>query len=286
MQKHGDFGVQVSEAESFVKEDVVPMIEITSECVVVSVNSAAKNYGINVTDEVAFSSWGAEFEDYDLGNVLFSHERVFRVQSNRSSVSQRQLWLTDITDIYSCCQSMIRKLEKAETEATTDAVTGIYNGRCFRALLGKEIEKRLRTKTPLGVAYLDLNDFKEVNDRWGHTAGDQILKVVGSILNDTVRSTDTAARIGGDEFAVLFPDTDHGGMRTVMARILNRIKDAMVEYESPVSASCGAVVFNSQPTDVDSVFRMIDKLMYAAKKQHKENKPLGKTDSNLATGVC
>ena len=266
--------------------DALPIVFIDGNTEVIDTNACAREYGVRVGETLTMCDWTPRAGGQSIGEVLFSHERVFRIELACYSALPYRLVLSDITETYTCLSEMVSTLENAELEATTDFVTGIYNGRCFRTLLSKEIEKRQRTRSPLGIAYLDLNDFKIVNDKWGHTAGDQVLQIIANVLTETIRSTDTAARIGGDEFAVLFPDTDHAGVRSVMTRILEGVKAKMADVESPVTVSCGAVVFVSQPESVDSVFRMVDKLMYAAKKKQKESKLQQEDSSSLATGVC
>jgi diguanylate cyclase (GGDEF)-like protein len=156
-------------------------------------------------------------------------------------------------------------LRRAMLYARTDYVTGLANGRRFYDLLQAEIHRQRRYSHPFTVAYLDLDDFKAVNDRFGHSTGDQLLRSVAAVLDKRTRSTDAAARIGGDEFAVLLPETDGTAARVVLTAIGEALQAVVPAGQVPVTASIGAVTFEACPKSVEEILRTVDAAMYAAK---------------------
>ncbi len=126
--------------------------------------------------------------------------------------------LVSIADVIGMAVQNARLHAQVKESATRDALTGLYNRRSFDQLYVQEVARSSRYATPLTVAMIDINDFKGINDRLGHPAGDQALEAVGKILRGG-RSTDIAARYGGDEFVVMMPNTDRRAARAVIERI-------------------------------------------------------------------
>jgi diguanylate cyclase (GGDEF)-like protein len=150
--------------------------------------------------------------------------------------------------------------------ARTDYLTGAFNGRSFGETAAAEIVRAQRHGRPFSVAYLDVDDFKAVNDRQGHSAGDRLLKAVADALRRNVRGVDTVARIGGDEFAVLMPETDARAAQLVMRRVRRRLLEETRRAGWPVTASVGVVTFDTPPDSVDDLLRAADDAMYSAKR--------------------
>jgi diguanylate cyclase (GGDEF)-like protein len=153
--------------------------------------------------------------------------------------------------------------------ARTDSLTGAANGRTFYEHVCLAVERSLRSLTPLTLAYLDLDNFKRLNDERGHWAGDEALCDVSQTIRRNIRSVDMLARLGGDELALLLPDT--GGPEAVI--VLNRLRELLAEEMArkgwPVTVSIGAATFLRPTVDVDVMVRHIDTLMYAAKRAGK-----------------
>jgi len=168
---------------------------------------------------------------------------------------------------------IISKLKKAfERErlfARIDYLTGISNRKDFFDLANKEISRTLRYKYALTVMYLDLDDFKRINDSLGHKAGDELLCLIAKTIQESIRLSDTAARIGGDEFAVLFPETGFEAAKTVIQRVRERLSKTLYNNRWSVTFSMGVVTCSSPPYDFDSIMAVADKLMYAAKRSGK-----------------
>jgi diguanylate cyclase (GGDEF)-like protein len=146
-----------------------------------------------------------------------------------------------------------------------DPTTGIANPRAFFEWGSREIERARRFPHPVTVIYIDCDDFKLVNDREGHATGDEVLREVGQALQGAVRDVDFVARIGGDEFAVLLPETDATGAQAAVRRIQDRLSGEMARRGRPVTFSVGAATFVAGSSSMEAALREADTLMYAAK---------------------
>lgn len=158
-------------------------------------------------------------------------------------------------------------LEKAL--ARTDSLTGIANGKAFDELANSEINRARRYRHPFTLAYIDLDNFKTVNDYFGHTTGDTLLQLVAKIIQDNLRAVDIVARLGGDEFAILLPETEHEPGQVVIRRIQKNLLDIMQKNGWSVTFSIGMVTFVSPLSTVDKMIKMADDLMYSVKNSGK-----------------
>jgi diguanylate cyclase (GGDEF)-like protein len=157
-------------------------------------------------------------------------------------------------------------LEHERELARTDYLTGALNGRSFGELAASEINRARRHSHPFTVAFMDVDDFKLVNDRHGHSAGDRLLKAVADSVRQTVRAVDSVARLGGDEFAVLMPETGKAAAQVVIRRVRRQLLEAARSQGLPVTFSIGVVTWDTPPASVDEMLRAADELMYAAKR--------------------
>jgi diguanylate cyclase (GGDEF)-like protein len=138
--------------------------------------------------------------------------------------------------------------------ALTDPLTGIANRRCLLGRTEYEIARHARSRRSFALLMMDLDGFKLVNDRFGHAAGDDLLRDVAVALTNSIRAQDTAARIGGDEFCVLAPETDERGSNLLADRISRAISEVPVGIES-LRATIGVSVF---PADGVSPVALLD----------------------------
>lgn len=153
--------------------------------------------------------------------------------------------------------------------SSKDGLTGLYNQRTFYDFLGHEIATAQRYKLPLSLAYIDLNDFKGVNDTFGHQAGDAVLARVAEAMLYTVRKVDVPCRYGGDEFCILFPRTDRAAASKVCQRLIAHFHDICGH---DVSLSVGlAQTDPGQVMDAEALLSAADKMMYEAKDRHRHN---------------
>lgn len=156
--------------------------------------------------------------------------------------------------------------ERIEKLARTDPLTGLPNRRVLAETLAREMELARRTGRPLAVVMIDLDHFKRVNDRWGHDAGDRLLVAVGGLLGARLRQTDLAARLGGEEFALLLPDTDGPGAAGLAEALRQRLAQHR-DHGLPEgqTASFGVAAFEGGPEGPDGLMRRADQALYAAK---------------------
>jgi diguanylate cyclase (GGDEF)-like protein len=162
-----------------------------------------------------------------------------------------------------------RALQQEQVIARRDPLTGIGNRRFFFEHAETELHRAKRYPHPLTVAYMDLDNFKAVNDKFGHDVGDTLLCMITKIVNQNIRSTDAVARLGGDEFALLLPETDAVSANRVIDKLHGRLLSAMLRNKWPVTFSIGVITFLSQPESVDDMIKLVDDLMYSAKDRGK-----------------
>ncbi len=149
--------------------------------------------------------------------------------------------------------------------ARTDALTSLYNRRAYDEFVLVEIARADRTGKPLSLVIADLDHFKWVNDRFGHPTGDAVLRRVAAQLVKTGRLTDVAARLGGEEFAVLLPDTDTESALVVAERMRTAIRTTFRDNPLPVTMSFGIASYPDDGGDAETLFRAADGALLAAK---------------------
>ncbi len=157
--------------------------------------------------------------------------------------------------------------EQLRHQAFHDVLTGLANRSLFRDRLAHALARASRGASPTAVLYLDIDDFKAVNDRLGHAEGDRLLVLVGERLVAATRAGDTVARLGGDEFAVIVEETDPREAQTAADRILKALADAfhLDGRETAVRGSIGIAIHDVDGGDADELLRRADIAMYAAK---------------------
>jgi diguanylate cyclase (GGDEF)-like protein len=160
-------------------------------------------------------------------------------------------------------------LEQEKELARTDPLTGIANRRYFIELANAEINRARRYKHPFTVVHIDLDNFKTVNDRFGHSAGDALLRLVCSTIRNNIRATDIVARFGGDEFVILLPETGPEPAGVITDKIQKISLNLMQKNQWPVTMSLGVVTFIQPPSTVDEMLKISDGLMYGAKNNGK-----------------
>jgi len=168
--------------------------------------------------------------------------------------------------------SSLKSTLKQEKETSRiDFLTGIRNRRYFIELANMEINRARRYEHPFSVVCLDLDNFKTVNDCFGHTTGDILLRLVARTIRENIRVTDTVARLGGDEFGILLPETGRNMAEVIIQRVQKVNLDYMRKYGWPVTLSIGVVTFTSPPSTVDEMLRISDQLLYNAKNNGKNS---------------
>ncbi len=172
--------------------------------------------------------------------------------------------------IYSTLLSEFRIVLQHQTELSrTDPLTGILNRRTFYEAVSMELKKIDRYQRLFSVVFIDLDNFKSINDDFGHLTGDALLLRVAKCINSQLRGTDIAARLGGDEYAILMAETDEAAARKAISRIQTILIKEMASAKWPVTFSMGVLTCNSAPTSVQDTLHLADQLMYAAKRNGK-----------------
>lgn len=160
-------------------------------------------------------------------------------------------------------------LEKAEKLARVDALTGVTNRGYFVELANLELNRALRHQSHLTLAYLDVDNFKVINDQFGHPVGDHLLQLVAQTIKEQLRQSDVVARLGGDEFAILLPETDYDAAAIALRRIQAILLSLMQQHDWPATFSIGAVTFTRSPSSVEFMLEQADRLMYSSKHRGK-----------------
>ncbi len=161
-----------------------------------------------------------------------------------------------------------RKLrDKIYMSSITDHLSGLYNLRYLRARIKEEIERSSRENKSFATVFIDLNNFKAVNDRHGHLVGDEVLKQVADILAKNIRKGDVLARYGGDEFALLMPGTETEQAEKVMQRIEDAVAAFTFIKSIKIGLSNGIVVFPEDGDSLDELLTAADRRMYEKKKE-------------------
>lgn len=149
--------------------------------------------------------------------------------------------------------------------ALTDPLTGLFDARAFYRLLDSEVARARREHSSVAIAYVDLDNFKAVNDRYGHARGDELLCGVAEAITHSIRSADIAARLGGDEFALLLWHASSEEVMTVGHRIRTAIGTLAEEFGDVEMTATVGIVICAEPIDGRSIVRSADQLMYRGK---------------------
>ena len=172
------------------------------------------------------------------------------------------LTYNDVTDL-------VAKANQFEQLATIDGLTGLYNRRHFDILAEAEWQRFQRYLRPLSLILIDIDHFKEINDRLGHEVGDEALKTVASVCIESKRTTDIIARLGGDEFVILLPETTLKQGRVaaerIQAELTHRFDMHWAAAETFLTLSVGIAEFAVRMSGVGALMRAADKALYLAK---------------------
>lgn len=153
--------------------------------------------------------------------------------------------------------------------AITDSQTNLFTHKYFKERLKEEMERAKTFKHPLSLLMIDVDDFKKVNDILGHLKGDELLKIISSILKTITRETDTVARYGGDEFVIILPGARKADLQHIASKLKNLIDIKLNTWDLPVKVSIGGTSLDEEIKDVDSFINKLDQNLYSAKSKGK-----------------
>lgn len=193
--------------------------------------------------------------------LLFDESLIFDAYEHRLAAEARREHNRALRYASNLEAQVAERTRELEHLSRTDALTGLGNRRAFRDELAREISRARRQRRPLAALYIDVDDFKRLNDREGHGRGDAALAAVAAALTTTLREFDVAARLGGDEFCVLLPDSDLPQAVVVAERLRERVRASC-----PVTVSIGAAeLAEGDCGDPDSLIARADAQMYRDK---------------------
>jgi len=183
----------------------------------------------------------------------------------------REWSIDDISLIGSLADNLSVAIENAELhqererQAVTDGLTGVANRRAFNDSLQKEFERAKRYEQPLSLIVIDLDFLKKINDKYGHMAGDEAIRAIGTVLRQSSRSIDFPARYGGEEFCLLLPNTEIDMAEQLAERLRRLINEVSIEGHGAISASLGVASFPLHAESSDTLFLKADEALYCAK---------------------
>ncbi len=160
-------------------------------------------------------------------------------------------------------------LERLREMALTDHLTGVANSRFFHELAARELEHCRRHQRPFTLAYIDIDDFKGINDEFGHSGGDMVIRTVATALARNIRKVDHVARQGGDEFMLFLHEVEPEVAQGVLEQIHSRVSDALQQSGFDVSLSTGGVTWRTPPDTLDAAIHSADQVMYRVKGMEK-----------------
>jgi len=199
------------------------------------------------------------------GQIIWVEDFARCIKDCTGEVLFNQGLCRDITDRLRAEEELKRVNRELYVAATTDSATGLFNRKYFDEILGREIDRSSRYRSPLSLAMIDLDNFKALNDTKGHQAGDRALREIALVIGENIRSSDTAARWGGDEFVLLTP-VDGEKALALAAKLRGLLLGLDHEGFGPVTCSIG-VATCQDGDDIDSLVKRADLALYRVKKR-------------------
>jgi diguanylate cyclase (GGDEF)-like protein len=162
--------------------------------------------------------------------------------------------------------SYLRKaFEREKNSAHTDFLTGLPNRRTFIERFSTEIERAKRYNRALTIAYIDLDNFKMLNDHYGHAVGDEALQKIAARLREDIRKSDFVARMGGDEFLLYLPETNGTQAMSSLKHLQNSLNEVTKTHALPITFSIGAITYAIPKSSAEEMIKTADRIMYSAK---------------------
>lgn len=254
--------------ESIVSNSADGSLVLDQEGVILYVNPAAEQLLQKSSQHLLGSMFGFPVvagESTEIEILRNNHQPgTAEMRITQTDWHGEQAILVSLRDI----SNIVNLREQLREQSLTDELTGLYNRRGFLLIAEQQLKVARRTKVELGLLFIDLDRFKQINDTLGHKAGDQTLIDVADILRTTFRDSDIIARFGGDEFNVLATDADKQGMDIIVTRLQETIVDHNQTAGRPyqISISYGVSHYDvANPVPIESLIERADQLMYEQK---------------------
>jgi diguanylate cyclase (GGDEF)-like protein len=268
------FVVTRADAEPYVNDSLVAKIRTILEKlipvsfenteVVVKAESHELPPAETLDDALRFDAYALLEQEQRTAGLLVLHRA-----NPEFTAGERQI-LTIFSTQVSMLLDTIRARERITNLADTDDLTGVWNKRHFRRQLPHEIERARTFNIPLSLLLFDIDEFKQINDVFGHVLGDVVLSELCGTVRDTLRPTDVLARFGGDEFAITLPHTDAAGATAVAERILRRVRALTIPTDEEGAIQCsvsiGIAEFHHGEESANDLVRRADEKLYDAKR--------------------
>lgn len=216
------------------------------------------------------ADFAAQNQDYSVRGTVRRRDEVGRLTERLNELFKRiEIWQQDLQQQLQTQKKASQQLDKL---AHYDHLTGLANRLYFESQFPGAVAKAVENNTTLALLFIDLDNFKTVNDQWGHDAGDEVLKIVGKRMQTQLRQTDVVFRLGGDEFAVLLPDVGQAVIAEQLAqRIIQSIREPMWVKAAlmPVGATVGLAICPLDSCEAHVLLHKADQAMYSAKRAGK-----------------
>ncbi|WP_457601190.1 GGDEF domain-containing protein [Hydrogenivirga sp.] len=225
-----------------------------------------------VRDITMLKTMAYKFKELDFSDIPKLNEHVRKDKHRDELFSLKMSVLTMAQELEEYINQLKGDKEKFEELAYTDPLTGLNNRRFFMEKAKTIIDLSKRYGEPVALLMMDIDNFKRINDNYGHDVGDLVLKKLAEVINASIRSSDIPARFGGEEFVVLLPKTDEKGALMVAERIRNGFRNSSVQVNGKevwTSVSIGLAMLE-EDDDIDTLIKKADEALYEAKRSGKD----------------
>ena len=203
--------------------------------------------------------------------ILVSYDHALLALPTTDAVYTALVYLSALSILSILIDNFSAVFKVEEAAAEHDHLTGLLNTRGLTSLLEEEIARTKRYRHPFTIAYIDIDNFKVINDSKGHCAGDAILCKLAKIITTSFRESDYIGRIGGDEFVCLLPETKQPDAKVVFDKLQRNLSMAFCNEDTVITFSIGVVTFESAPPSTQTALALVDKVMYRVKKLNKND---------------